>query len=118
VISGCGWDCHSSPEPDVLRVVHVLRPNEPAVLRAPAQDSNDSSTMGGGSNSRPSSPGPPTGSGGAKSSRPGSSSMYGKRAVGRAAAAARSGMDSISSLDGEEVLEMLLLVSRCWCAVS
>lgn len=121
--SGCAWDGHNTPEPDVLRVVHVLRPNEPAVPRAPAQDSNDNSSMGGGSSSRPGSPGPPlvvqsaSSSSGAKSSRPGGSSMYGKRAVGRAAAAA-SGMDSINSLDAEEMLEMLLLVSRCWCAGS
>lgn len=100
----------------MLRVVHVLRPNKPAVPRAPAQGSNDHSTIGGGSSSQPGSPGPPlvvqsmSSSSGAKSSRPGSSSMYGKRAVGRAAAAA-SGMDSITSLDAEEMLGMLLLVS-------
>lgn len=101
---------HNSPEPGVLRVVHVLRPNEPAVLAASAGDSMDGCDDGAGT--RPSSPAPQQlqSRDGAKSSRPGSSSMYGKRAAGRAAAAA-SGMDSISSLDAEEMLEVLLLVS-------
>ena len=116
-ISTC--DQHAQPphDPGVLTIVHVLRPNQPAVAEAApaAADCADGGLgLGGacGSNSRPASPGPGVecrASSG--SSRPGSSGkVLGKQAVGRAAAAA-SGMDSITSLDAGEMLEMLLLVS-------
>lgn len=110
----CELPC-GSPEPDVLKVVHVLRPNDPAVLRAPTADGVNNAIDG--SDSRPNSPSlqPQQSKEGVQSSRPGSSSMYGKRAAGRAAAAT-SGMDSITSIDAEEMLELLLLVSlisRC-----
>lgn len=115
-VSTC--DQHSQPAPDlgVLTIVHVLRPNEPAVAAAipAAADCGPDGSVGPGlgSNSRPASPGPGVDCRASSgSSRPGSSGkVLGKQAVGRAAAAA-SGMDSITSLDAGEMLEMLLLVS-------
>jgi hypothetical protein len=107
--AGCELRC-DSPEPDVLKIVHVLRPNEPAVLKTPAADSADNAIDCADSSPSPA-PQSLQSKEGVKGSRPGSSSMYGKRASGRAAAAA-SGMDSITSVDAEEVLELLLLVGR------
>lgn len=97
-------------EPDLLTVVHVIRPNEPAVpLTAAAEGSCMQATASG---SRPGSPllACMERTSSTTNSRPGSSGMFGRKAVGRAAAAT-SGMDSITALDAGEVLEMLVLVS-------
>jgi len=98
------------PEPDMLTVVHVVRPNEPAVpVIAAAEGSCTQATASG---SRPGSPLPACmeRASSTTNSRPGSSGMFGRKAVGRAAAAS-SGMDSITALDAGEMLEMLVLVS-------
>lgn len=102
----------AGPEPDFLTVIHVIRPSQP-VMEPAASPAGDVLAAG----SRPDSPGPLDldRSSSAPSSRPGSSGVFGKRALGRAAAAA-SGMDSITTLNADEMMEMLLLVSFrcCW----
>lgn len=107
------------PEPGMLKVVHVLHPNEP--IKPPAAAAAvDNGSNGEAATGPQAQPGSRPGSSGAlkdsratggNNSRPGSSSMLSKRAAGRAAAA-ESGMDSIDSLDAGEMLEMLLLVRR------
>lgn len=78
-----GEDGHE-PEPAVLTVVHVLRPNEPAVPPQPATAAESCEAGAPAGGSRPASPGP--GGGELRS----------------------------SSLDAGELMEMLLLVSCWW----
>jgi hypothetical protein len=115
---GAGHQQPGSPsaslEPPTLTVVHVLRPGQLAAAAAALPQAE--ACLAG---SRPCSPGPPERDSTA-GSRPESRGKFGQRAISRAAAAA-SGMDSITTLDAGEVLELLLLVrglGRCGPAVA